>query len=141
MRDNRGIGVVELIIIAALLAGIFTLVMHSRVGAAEFQDNLEKVKFTCYCPESCPGTVTASGVKVREGIMASNREHLGDCAMVYLTDGTFLGYYESLDVGGTEGIRKGDVIDVWVPSLPKANELMALTRGEVMITWIEQPQG
>lgn len=141
MRDNRGIGVVELIIIVALLAGIFTLVMHSRVGAAEFQDNLEKVKFTCYCPESCPGTVTASGVKVREGIMASNREHLGDCAMVYLTDGTFLGYYESLDVGGTEGIRKGDVIDVWVPSLPKAKELMALTRGEVMITWIEQPQG
>ncbi len=141
MRDNRGIGIVELIIIVALLVGIFTLVMHSRVGAAEIQDNLEKVKFTCYCPESCPGTVTASGTKVREGIMASNREHLGDCAMVYLTDGTFLGYYESLDVGGTDGIRRGDVIDVWTPSLPRAKELMALTRGEVMITWIEQPQG
>lgn len=134
-NDNRGLGLIEIILIIAVAAMIFTLIFNNRVDAAEL------VKFTCYCPESCPGTVTASGAKVREGIMASNRDHLGDCAMVYLTDGTFLGYYEALDIGGTDGIRNGYVIDVWAPSLAKARELMALTEGEVYIEWIEQPQG
>lgn len=139
--NNRGIGIVEIIIITALIATLFTLVMSGRVDAAGIQDNLEKVKFTCYCPESCPGTVTASGARVREGILASNREHLGDGAMLYLKDGTFLGFYESLDVGGTDGIRNGKVIDVWMPSLLRVKEMMALTEGEVYIDWIKDPKG
>ena len=127
-------------------SGFFTvlfavLVVGGLYILAARVDGAELVKFTCYCPESCPGTVTASGTKVREGIIASSRDHLGDCAMVYLTDGTFLGYYEALDIGGTDGIRNGYVIDVWAPSLAKARELMALTEGEVYIEWIERPQG
>lgn len=125
----------------AILAGcIMAGFLMSYPATAKAQD-MQKVKFTCYCPESCPGTVTASGAKVREGIIASNREHLGDGAMIYLTDGTFLGYYECLDIGGTDGIRNGYVIDAYMDSLKRAKDMMALTEGEVMIRWIEKPKG
>ena len=128
--DNKGMGLIELVIITAIAAGIFLTVSAVRADAAEnciIQDNLEKIKFTCYCPESCPGTVTASGARVREGIIASNRERLGDGAMIYLRDGTFLGFYECLDTGGSVALKNGTAIDVWTPNLRKAKELMKLT--------------
>ena len=99
------------------------------------------MRFTCYCPESCAGTITASGARVREGILASNREHLGDGAMLYLMDGTFLGYYEALDIGGGKGLMNGTAVDVWTPNLTKAKELMTLTEGQVMVVWIKNPKG
>ena len=137
--DNKGFGLIEISIILLIA---FLYLMAARVDGAELtEDDLQKIKFTCYCPESCPGTVTASGTKVREGIMAASAEHLGDGAMLYLMDGTFLGYYECLDTGGSPGIKSGHVIDVWAPDLDKAKDLMALTRGEVMIRWIEAPKG
>ena len=137
--DNKGLGLIEIFIVLLIA---FLYLMAARVDGAELtEDDLQKIKFTCYCPESCPGTVTASGTKVREGIMAASEEHLGDGAMLYLMDGTFLGYYECLDTGGSPGIKSGHVIDVWAPDLDKAKDLMALTRGEVMIRWIEAPKG
>ena len=99
------------------------------------------MQFTCYCPESCAGTITASGARVREGILASNREHLGDGAMLYLKDGTFLGFYECLDTGSGKGLVNGTAVDVWAPNLTKAKELMKLTEGRVMVIWIKNPKG
>lgn len=61
--------------------------------------------------------------------------------MLYLKDGTFLGFYECLDTGGGAGLRNGTAVDVWVPNLTKAKELMALTEGKVMVVWIKNPKG
>ena len=104
-------------------------------------EQYQTMHFTCYCPESCPGTITASGAHVREGILAASKDHLGDGAMLYLKDGTFLGFYECLDTGGGAGLRNGTAVDVWTPNLTKAKELMALTEGQVMVVWIKDPKG
>ena len=125
-----------------LIIGFIIYTCHCPVEARDhYTSDWQKMKFSCYCPESCPGTTTASGEKVREGIIAASKDHMGDCAMVYLMDGTFLGYYECLDTGGSRGIKNGYVIDVWTPNLSKAKELMAITRGECYVEWIKRPEG
>lgn len=139
--NNKGLGFIEIFIII-LLACLYLLA--ARVDGAEMNgipEDAHKIKFTCYCPESCPGKVTASGEPVREGIIAASKEHLGDGAMIYLKDGTFLGYFECLDTGGSPGIKSGHVIDVWTPHLAKAKTLMRVTQGEVYILWIKSPRG
>ena len=120
---------------------IFVIVLYlmaARVDGAELTEIPEgavKMHFTCYCPESCPGRITASGDEVREGIIAASADRLGQRAEVYLMDGTLLGLYECLDTGGNPGIQSGKVIDVWAPHLSKAKTLMAVTGGECYVVW------
>lgn len=137
--EKKTIRKIELFLIILLIAFlVYTCKVHAN---PHYDSNWQKMKFSCYCPESCPGTTTASGEKVREGILAASKDHMGDCAMVYLKDGTFLGYYECLDTGGSKGIKAGYVIDVWAPNLTRAKELMALTEGECYVEWIKRPKG
>lgn len=115
---------------------IVLYMMAARVDGAELQQIPEdaiKMKFTVYCPESCPGRITASGDEVREGIIAASADRLGQRAEVYLMDGTLLGLYECLDTGGNPGIQNGYVIDVWAPHLAKAKQLMRVTGGECYV--------
>lgn len=105
------------------------------------QARADELKVTCYCPESCPGEVTASGEYVRDGIAAVGREHFGDCAMIWTLDGQFLGYYECLDIGGTEAIRKGYVIDLWKPDMATCKDIMKVTEGKVIVQWVDNPKG
>ena len=112
--------------------------MAARVDAAELPEIPEgavKMYFTCYCPESCPGMITASGEEVREGIIAASKDHMGQRAEVYLKDGRLLGLYQCLDTGGNPGIKSGKVIDVWAPHLSKAKTLMSVTGGECYVVW------
>ena len=112
--------------------------MAARVDGAELNripEGAVKMKFTCYCPESCKGTITASGEPVREGIIAASKEHMGQRAEVYLKDGRLLGLYQCLDTGGNPGIQSGHVIDVWAPHLSKAKTLMRVTGGECYVVW------
>lgn len=120
-----------------LVVGIL-FVLAARVDGAELQtipEDAIRMKFTVYCPESCPGRITASGDEVREGIIAASADRLGQRAEVYLIDGRLLGIYECLDTGGNPGIKSGKVIDVWAPHLSKAKTLMAVTEGEVYVVW------
>ena len=128
--NNKGLGLVEIFIII-LVACLFLLA--ARVDGAELPEDAQRMKFTCYCPESCPGTITASGTTVREGIIAASKDHMGDYAEVYLSDGTLLGLYRCMDTGGNPGIQNGDVIDVWVPHIEKARILMRVTGGECYV--------
>jgi len=136
--NDRGIGLIELLVIIVMVIFI-TFLLSGRVWAADQEG--QEMYLTCYCPESCPGTVTATGARVREGIIASSREHLGDGAMIYLTDGSFLGFYECLDTGGTDGIKAGRVIDMYMDSLDRAKEIMRISQGRCLVIWIEDPQG
>ena len=134
MKMIRGGMKLSIGILVALIVAVF-LSQTAKGG------ELQEMRFSCYCPESCPGTITASGQHVREGILASSREHMGDCAMLYLKDGTFLGFYECLDTGGGAGLRNGTAVDVWAPNIKKAQELMELTEGRIYVYWCTQPRG
>ena len=134
MKRRRGDGILILPFIAILIIVLY--LMAARVDGAELQQIPEdaiRMKFTCYCPESCKGRITASGEPIREGIIAASADRLGQRAEVYLVDGTLLGLYECLDTGGNPGIQNGHVIDVWAPHLSKARQLMRVTGGECYV--------
>ena len=136
MKRRRGDGILILPFITILIIVLY--LMAARVDGAELQQIPEdaiKMKFTVYCPESCPGRITASGDEAREGIIAASADRLGQRAEVYLMDGTLLGLYECLDTGGNPGIQNGHVIDVWAPHLAKAKQLMRVTGGECYVVW------
>ncbi len=99
---------------------------------------MEDYYLTCYTPIECPGEITYTGANVREGIAATTEEHIGDCALIFTSDGEFLGYWEVLDKLGT---GKKNVIDVWMPTMEKAVDMMALTEGKVKVIFIEKPEG
>ena len=89
-----------------------------------------KVHITFYIDQG----VTASGEYVRQGICAAKKEWIGKTAIVYLRKedgsiGDVYGIYEVLDCGGTKGLQKGNVIDIWSPSLELATQGMAETNG------------
>ena len=92
---------------------------------------------TCYCPESCPGTITYTGEHVREGIAAVSSEKIGMIADVYTVDGEYIGTYECLDKLGT---GKTTVIDIWKPDLDSAKALMAKTKGKVVVYFYKEKE-
>lgn len=103
------------------------------------ETNAEPIRMhlTCYCPESCPGTITYTGAHVREGIAAVTTEHIGDKALIWTVSGDYLGCWECLDRIGT-GNRS--VIDVWKPDIESAREMMRLTGGRVMVSFVREPE-
>lgn len=91
-----------------------------------------KVRCTCYIPTGNP---TASGIYPHEGIIATNREHLGESAMLFTVDGEFIGYFDSMDTGGHEGLKNGTRIDVYRDTLDRACDWVATYGDYVLIEW------
>lgn len=91
-----------------------------------------KVRCTCYIPT---GNRTASGIYPYEGIIATNREHLGESAMLFTVDGEFIGYFDSMDTGGHEGLKNGTRIDVYRDTLDGAYDWVNTYGDYVLIEW------
>lgn len=106
---------------------ILTCTIIFPVQAKEYAQNMH---VTCYCPESCKGRITYTGVEVREGIAAVTEDKIGMIADVYTRNGEYIGTYECLDKIGT---GKKTVIDIWKPDLDSAKALMAKTEGKVIV--------
>jgi len=91
-----------------------------------------KVRCTCYIPTGNP---TASGIYPHEGIIATNRQHLGESAMLFTLDGEFIGYFDSMDTGGHEGLKNGTRIDVYRDTLDRAYDWVEEYGDYVLIEW------
>lgn len=104
---------------------------------------LQKAHATAYC---LSGTM-ASGQQTRDGVCAGAKEYLGCVIVVYqrLPDdsiGDYIGTWECLDTGGTDGLKNGTVIDVWQQDLESCQNFMDLIyedgcQGKVYIQVIE----
>lgn len=92
-----------------------------------------KMKTTAYVM----GHHTANGSAVHNGGCAASAEHMGDVAILYTLDGTYLGMYECNDTGGTEGIQNGYVIDIYRQNMTQAENYMRITGGKVYVKWIK----
>ena len=101
-------------------------------------DDLQKVRCTCYLPT---GNKTADGTVPYEGICASNRDHLGDIAVLYSVDGEFIGFFECRDVGGHRKLRNGTAIDIFRDDIDRAWEWVGEWGDYVYIYWIEGVDG
>ena len=114
---------VLLILVMLLLVLLYSL----PVEAAEPSD-LKLMRVTCYTYP--PGSITASGSEVREGIVAAKKEWMGALVILYDTDMNFIGYFEVLDTGfgidkdgdGVGSIQEGKSLDVFRSSLERCHE-------------------
>lgn len=116
-----------------MIANVIAMLM-TTVTLFEQELELQKVRCTCYLPT---GHCTADGTVPYEGIIASNREHLGDMCMIFDMDGNFIDIMECRDCGGHKKLRNGTAIDVYRDSMDRAKEWIATYGDYVQIIWIE----
>lgn len=104
------------------------LLLNTKVRAADITEP-QKIRCTCYT--SNEGSITASGERVREGIVAGKREWMGKVAVLYDMDMNIIGIYEFKDTGAgidTDGDGKGDTIksgksiDVYRDTMERCHE-------------------
>ena len=73
------------------------------------EHNLQRVKVSCYiAPE---GAHTADGSPCYEGIVSSNREHLGKDMILYTDDLLPEARFECRDIGGNSMLVNGTAVD------------------------------
>lgn len=89
------------------------------------QPELLSAHATAYC---VTGTM-ASGQYTRPGVCAGKRDWLGKQILIFQKlpggeIGEFIGSYECLDTGGTQGLNNGTVVDIWCPDLDSCQEFM-----------------
>ena len=114
---------VLLVLVMLLLVLLYSL----PVEAAESSD-LQLMRVTCYTYP--PGSITASGCEVREGIVAARKDWMGALVILYDTDMNFIGYFEVLDTGfgidkdgdGVGSIQEGKSLDVFRSSLDRCQK-------------------
>ena len=109
-----------------------------KMPVTPWGDDLQKVRCTCYLPT---GNKTYDGTVPYEGICASNKDHLGDVAMLYSVDGEFIGFFECRDIGGNRRLKNGTAIDIYRDSMDRAWEWVGEWGDYVYIYWIEGVDG
>ena len=116
-----------------MIAGVIAAVYMTAVSIFGQEIEMQKVRCTCYLPT---GHRTADGTVPYEGIIASNRSHLGDMCMIFDMDGNFIALMESRDCGGHRKLRNGTAIDVYRDNMDRAKEWIATYGDYVQIIWI-----
>ena len=94
---------------------------------------LPVIRCTCYCT----GTITATGKRVREGMISSSREHFGQKANLYTESGEYIGTFICEDTGG-KPIKQGKVLDVYRNDIDGVHEWQKEYGDYVRVEWIER---
>lgn len=111
-----------------VLLMLFLILLYSLPAEAAEKYPVRKMRVTCYTYP--PGSITASGCEVREGIVAAKQDWMDALVVLYDTDMNFIGYYEVKDTGfgidqdgdGIGSIEEGTSIDVFRDSLERCYE-------------------
>lgn len=114
-------------VLLVLVMLLLTLLWSLPAKAAEASD-LHLMRVTCYTYP--PGSITASGSEVREGIVAAKKDWMDALVILYDTNMNFIGYFEVRDTGfgidedgdGIGSIQEGKSIDVFRGSLERCHE-------------------
>ena len=102
------------------------------------ENNLEYVYLSCYLPT---GYNCADGTPPYEGVVSSNREHLGMDCIVYDKDLIPVMRLECRDIGGHPKLQNGTAIDVYRDTMQRALDLRAELSDHVYIKWIDRNEG
>lgn len=122
------------IINVILLVCFAFLALSIPSHASSVPEGCELIRCTCYLPT---GNKTASGVYPYEGICASNREHLGDVAVLYTQNMEFIGYFEVKDTGGHPGLKNGSRVDIYRDTKEGVNDWVNQYGDYVIIQWVK----
>ena len=102
------------------------------------EHHLKRVYLSCYL---ATGNNCADGTPPREGVVSSNKEHLGMDCIVYDNELTAVMRLECRDIGGHKMLREGTAIDVYRDSLARAYELRDEYGLYVWVEWIPREEG
>lgn len=124
--------------IVAGLALVVAMMLLGIQADAKEEYEIKTCDFTCYIDTGTCFT----GCQTRRGIAASSESLIGYTAVVWTTDGEFIGYYEILDKIGTKWGRSGTleephVIDIWCEDMEEAKRLMELTEGKCKVMLVK----
>ena len=122
--------------IKRLIAAIVLLSIPLTVQAETrpIPDGCQIMRCTCYLPT---GNKTADGTIPYEGICASNREHLGQVAVVYTMDMEFVGFYEARDTGSHEDLQNDTRIDIFRETEAGIREWQNTVGDWVIVQWVK----
>lgn len=100
------------------------------------EHNLKRVKVSCYiAPE---GARTADGTPCYEGIVSSNKEHLGMDMILYTDDLFPEALYECRDIGGNSMLVAGTAVDFYAASMERAWQFVGNHSEYVWVEWVER---
>jgi len=100
------------------------------------EHQLKRVKVSCYiAPE---GARTADGTPCYEGIVSSNREHLGMDMILYTDDLFPEALYECRDIGGNSMLVAGTAVDFYAASMERAWQFVGNHSEYVWVEWVER---
>ena len=116
-----------------MIAETITALFLTAISMFGQEAEMQKVRCTCYLPT---GHKTADGTIPYEGIVASNRDHLGDMCLIFDLDGNFIEMMECRDVGGHRKLRNGTAIDVYRDNMDRAKEWVATYGDYVYVVWL-----
>ena len=124
--------------IVSCIALVVALTFSCMQAEAKEEREIKDCDFTCYIDSGTCFT----GCQTRRGIAASSEALIGYTAVVWTTDGEFIGYFEILDKIGTKWGRSGTldephVIDIWCEDMDEAKRLMELTEGKCKVMLIK----
>ena len=100
------------------------------------EHNLKRVKVSCYIAPD--GAHTADGSPCYEGIVSSNREHLGMDMILYTDDLFPEARFECRDIGGNSMLVNGTAIDIFRSDLSRCWEFVGNHSEYVWVEWIER---
>lgn len=101
------------------------------------EHNLKRVYLSCYLPT---GNNCADGTPPVEGVVSSNREHLGMDCIVYDKNLTPVMRLECRDIGGDPRLVNGTAIDVFRDTYDRAIMLQQELSDHVYIKWIPREE-
>ena len=122
---------IKLLLIICIIVIVCTAKADAR--SIKIPDGCELIRCTCYTPT---GNKTADGAIPYEGICASNREHLGQVAVVYDMDMNFIGFFEVRDLGGHEDLQNGSRIDIYRDTTQGVREWQQTVGDYVVVQWV-----
>lgn len=122
----------KLLFVSILFIGL--VFGYNKAIASNIPDGFERIRCTCYLPT---GNKTADGTVPYEGIIASNREHIGDIALLYTEDMVYIGLYEVRDLGGHKDIKNGSRIDMFCENEESMKQFISSYGDYVLIKWIK----
>jgi len=111
--------------------------LHEELAKSKFikENNLEYVRVTCYLPT---GFNCADGTPPYEGVISSNKQHLGMDAILYDENLIPFARMQCRDIGGHEDLVNGSAIDVFRLDINRAWDYINEHSNHCYVKWVER---
>ena len=114
--------------------------LHETLEEQRFieENNLVRVKVSCYYAE--PGAHTADGSIPVEGMVSSNREHLGMDMILFTDDLVPEARFQCTDIGGHPMLKNGTAVDFYRDDYSRCVSFVKTHSSYVWVQWIDRSE-